>query len=299
MHISRITLSRGLREHVPLAPFTTWRIGGPARWFAEPRADELLPLLAAARQDGLRVHFIGRGSNLLVDSAGLDGLVVVTRNSLASLRRAGDTLVAEAGVSLPRLSKAAAGEGFKGFEFLVGIPGTVGGGVMINAGLTMFRPREIAAVLDRVDLIDAQLQPVSVRADAIEPGYRSTSLLQSGACVARAVFRLEEQGDPEAIHRDTLEHLAERKRKQPLDKFTAGSTFKQPANGHPAGWYIEQAGLKGSRSGGAFISLKHGNWIENNGSATSDDVRRLMDRVVAEVGARFGVTLEPEVRCLP
>jgi UDP-N-acetylmuramate dehydrogenase len=296
IRIESLALARGLRERYPLAPYTTWRIGGPARWFAEPEADELLPLLRAAREDGVRVHVLGRGSNVLVDSAGVDGLVIVTRNSLVRLEREGARIVADAGVSLPRLAKFAAAEGFRGFEFLVGIPGTVGGAVVINAGLTVYRPRETAAVLEDVEAIDAQLVPVVRTAAEIAPAYRSTNLLGSGACVVRARFRLEEAGDPEEIHRATLEHLAERKRKQPLDRFTAGSTFKQPAGGRPAGWYIEEAGLKGACENGARVSPKHANWIENRGDATSDDVRRLMDRIVETVHARFGVTLEPEVR---
>lgn len=296
--IEEIPLKRGLRQNTCLATYTTWKVGGAARWLAEPEQEEIVPLLKAASKCNLSVYFLGRGSNVLIDSSGLPGLVILTRNSLTSIARDKDRIIADAGVSLPRLSKTAAREGFKGYEFLVGIPGTVGGGIVMNAGLSAFRPKEICSVLDTVELVDQQGNIHILTVDEIEPAYRSTKLLDKRHLVLRASFRLEQPGDPNDIHKRTLEHLAERKRKQPLDKATAGSTFKQPQGGQPAGWYIENAGLKDLRIGGARISPIHANWIENDGHATSDDIESLIEEVKNRVYDQFGVTLEEEIRYL-
>jgi len=287
-----------LAEHVPLAPLTTWRIGGPARWYLEPRREEVRPALEWARDSGVPVVVLGRGSNVLVDSAGLDALVLCTRSALTNLEREGDLLVADAGVPLPKLAKRAADEGYSGFEFLAGIPGTVGGGVVINAGLTAFRPREISQVLEAVEIVDRDLRVRRLAASDIEPAYRQTNLLGADAFVLRAWFRLTDRGDATAIREATQAHLAERRRKQPLDRATAGSTFTQPPGGRAAGWYIERSGLKGLRVGGAEVSAKHANWIENGGGATSDDVKALIGEIQRRVAERFGVSLQREVRYL-
>ncbi|MES2707676.1 MAG: UDP-N-acetylmuramate dehydrogenase [Verrucomicrobiota bacterium] len=288
-------LAAPVRELVPLAPFTTWKIGGPARWLAEPSGAELAPLLSWAQEEEVPVWFLGRGSNVLIPDAGLPGLVILTRNSLCGLSRVGDHIHAESGVSLMRLSKFAASEGFRGFEFMIGIPGTVGGALAVNAGLTVFRPRDMSSVTEDFEVITLRGVRETLSMGDVHACYRHTDLLDGGRFVASARFRLEETGDPAVISRETLEHLHERKRKQPLDKPTAGSTFKSVPEGKGAGFYVEQAGLKGFRIGAAQVSNKHANWIENLGGATAADVRELISVIQSRVSAETGVRLDPEV----
>jgi UDP-N-acetylmuramate dehydrogenase len=288
-----------IQERVSLAAYTSWRIGGIAERLIEPSLDELPHGVTLAYEQGLPIYFLGRGSNLLIDDAELPGLVVVTRNSLTGLRREPDCIVAESGAFLPHLSQFAAREGFSGFEFLIGIPGTVGGAIAMNAGLTVFRPREMTAIVQDFDVLNLDGSVETLTMADVNAGYRHTDLLDGKRLILQARFRLEEAGNPEEIKRNTLEHLAERKSKQPLDKPTAGSTFKSPPGSKGAGWYIEQAGLKSFQIGGARISPVHANWLENLGDATSTDMRRLIFHIQNTVKARMGIELEPEVRFLP
>jgi UDP-N-acetylmuramate dehydrogenase len=287
-----------IRENVPLAPFTSWKVGGPARYLCEPTEGQASEVIRWARERALPLYFLGRGSNVLVPDAGLPGLVLLTRNSMIGLDRRDDHIVAGAGVSLPKLSTFAAGEGFSGYEFMIGIPGTVGGAIAMNAGLTVFRPRELREVVDSFDVIDSSGRLETLTMDAVRVRYRHTDLLDGDRLLIRARFKLETPGDPAALHQATVEHLRERKSKQPLDKPTAGSTFKSPPGARSAGWLIEHAGLKSFRIGGAMVSPKHANWIENLGDATATDIRRLIDHIQTEVERHAGVRLEPEVRFL-
>lgn len=286
-------------EQEPLAPYTTWKIGGEARWFTEPSINELPVLLSWAFENEIPVHYLGRGSNVLIDDGELSGLFVLTRNSMTELRRDGDRIIAEAGVFLPHVSKLAAREGFSGFEFMIGIPGTVGGALAMNAGLTVFRPREMVSVVENFDVLNPDGSIETLTMKDIDVNYRKTSLLDGKRCILRVRFRLEDEGDPDEIQRNTYEHLAERKRKQPLDKPTAGSTFKSPPGSKGAGWYIDQSGLKGFQIGGARVSPVHANWIENMGDATAADVKHLIDHIQIKVTTHMGIDLEPEVRFLP
>lgn len=288
-----------IQSEVSLAPYTTWKLGGVAQWLAEPDAKSLPKLIKFSSKNDLPIYFLGRGSNVLINDSGLPGLVIVTRNSLTGLRREADYIVAESGVFLPHLSKFAAREGFSGFEFLIGIPGTVGGAIAMNAGLTVFRPREMTAIIQDFDVLNWDGSIETLTMDDVNAGYRHTDLLEGKQLILQARFHLAEAGDPKEIKRNTFEHLAERKRKQPLDKPTAGSTFKSPQGSKGAGWYIEQAGLKGVQIGDARVSLIHANWIENLGNAKAADVRQLIVHIQATVKARMGIKLEPEVRFLP
>lgn len=284
---------------VPLAPFTTWRVGGPARWWCEPDARALPQALALARRSGVPAVALGRGSNVLIADEGIDGLVISTRRSLTGLHYDGETIVAEAGVPLPTLAKAAAGLGYGGFEFLIGIPGTVGAGVAINAGLTAGEVRDVAGIVDDAEVVDLNGRVEVWDRRRLALRYRGSAVLDQHAIVLRACFVPRERSDPGAIRLRTAQHLAERRRKQPLTRPTAGSTFKQPDGGRPAGWYIDRAGLKGLRVGGARVSDKHANWIETGVGATAGDVRELIGLVQETVQAVFDVRLEREVRFLP
>lgn len=287
-----------IQQDISLAPYTTWKIGGSARWFAEPSLDEASALMRWALEREIPIYFLGRGSNVLIDDAGLPGLVFLTRNSLTHLYREGDRIIAGSGVFLPKLSRFAAHQGFSGFEFLIGIPGTVGGAVVMNAGLTVFCPREMVAIVENFDVLNPDGSVETLTMDDINAGYRKTNLLEGGRLVLQARFRLEKEGDPDKIRRVTFEHLAERKRKQPLSMPTAGSTFRSPPGSKGAGWYIEQAGLKGCQIGQARVSPMHANWIENLGGATSKDIRQLMKHIQNRVEDCIGVRLEPEIRFL-
>jgi UDP-N-acetylmuramate dehydrogenase len=286
-------------ENVSLAGFTTWKVGGPARWYAEPKADEVSLYLAKAAELEIPVFYLGRGSNILIPDKGVDGLVLHGWKSLCRIARISNELVeAETGVPLPRLSRFVADIGCGGFEFLIGIPGTVGGGVAMNAGLRVPMVREISDVLDSMDVVEKGTGEVQcINSQDADLRYRYSRFLEEGQFILRARFRLEDfTRGREAIRRLTAHHLEERRIKQPLSRQTAGSTFKQLAGGPATGWYIDKAGLKGTRIGGAIVSQKHANWIETEKGAQASDVLKLMDKVVDVVQSRFGVTLESEVQ---
>jgi len=287
-----------MRRDVPLAPLTTWKVGGPARYLAEPPLGALPQVLAWARQEKLPVWWLGRGSNVLIDEAGLPGLVILTRNFWLGLERDGDQIVAEAGVSLPRLAKFAANEGFADFEFLIGIPGTVGGAVAINAGFKKGDRRDMAHLVTEVETVapDGTIARQPYR--TFHPDYRHTDLLNNGHLVTRVWLKLEQPGLPEAIRAETRRQLLERKAKQPLTRPTAGSVFQAADDGTPAAVYIDQAGLKGLTIGGAQVSEKHANWIENLGNATAQDIRAVIATVKTKVKAAVGIDLVAEVRDL-
>jgi UDP-N-acetylmuramate dehydrogenase len=290
-----------VRKDISLAPLTTWKVGGVAQWYAEPVAEELPGLLRLARENGVPVFFLGRGSNILIADEGLAGLVIHTWKVLSGIRRIGEDMVeAEAGVPLPRLSRFVADLGCAGFEFLIGIPGTVGGGVVINAGLRAPLRREVSDILAEVDIVEADGKTISLSASEIGLRYRHSNLLDRGSFVLRARFLLQDfASGADVIRRRTAHHLLERKQNQPLSRQTAGSTFKQVRAGPATGWYLEQAGLKGRRVGGAVVSEKHANWIETDVTATAIDVKELMKVMVNEVQAKFGVVIQREVRFLP
>lgn len=291
-------LKEMIRPGISLIPYTTWKVGGAAQWLAEPTLDEVPTLLSWACEQEIALYFLGRGSNVLIADAGLPGLVVLTRNSMGGISREGNYIVAGSGVFLPHLSKFAAREGCSGFEFLIGIPGTVGGALAMNAGLTVFRPREMASIVENFDVVNPDGSIETFTMNDVHVGYRKTDLLDGKRFILKVRFRWGDKGDPDEIRRATFEHLAERKRKQPLDKPTAGSTFKSPPGSKGAGWYIDQAGLKGVQIGGARISPKHANWIENLNGATAADILHLIERVQCTVEERVGVFLEPEIRYL-
>ena len=288
-----------IREHIDLAPYTTWRVGGAARWFWEPDLQDLAAVLTYCDEHELPTYFLGRGSNTLIADEGLDGLVICFKQALRNIHHEDETIVAEAGVPLPALSKYAASLGYGGYEFLIGVPGTVGAGVGINAGLSAKVVKEVSDILIDVDVVTPQGDLKTLTKQELDFAYRESALLKSNDLVVRARFKLEHKSTSETIRHKTAEHLAERRRKQPLSKATAGSTFKRPEGGQPAGWYIDQAGLKGYAIGGAQVSEKHANWIENTGTATAQNIRDLIQYVQEHVEEAFEVRLEREVRYLP
>ena len=280
----------------PLAAHTTFRIGGPAVFWCAPQdAEQLRETLRLCRENGVRVYLLGNGSNTLFDDAGFDGAVVDMRGlSQMEYSDAGTDVVritAGAGQTLGRLCSKAQALGLTGLEFACGIPGTVGGAVYMNAGAY---GGEMKDVLEAVSYLTADGRWVDSEASELDFSYRHSAFEENGACILGAVFHLE-KGDPDAIKARMNELMQKRIDKQPLDKPSAGSTFKRPAGAFAAA-LIDQCGLRGYRHGGAAVSDKHCGFVVNLGGATCADVLALCDEVRAIVKEKTGYDLEKEIR---
>ncbi len=286
-----------IRENVPLAGFTTWKIGGPARYFAEADSSGVAPLLAWAAQSRVPVCVLGAGSNVLVPDCGVDGLVLRMRPGPDCVRFGDGFVEADAGTPLGRLVGAVSDAGFSGFEFLAGIPGSVGGAVFMNAGTGGPEGREICDIFCGAVLISPEGKTRAAGLSDMGFGHRASALQKGGDILLSARFSTVSRADPEEIRASVRAAVSSRRAREPENRRTAGSVFKS-AGGVPAGWYIERAGLKGKRVGGAVVSFKHANWIENAGEATAEDVLCLISAVKSEVFSMFGVRLETEVRIL-
>ncbi len=276
----------------PLAHWTSLRVGGPADALVRvDTRDELVRLLALCRARALPVAILGGGFNTLVRDGGLRG-VVVRLAGLRDVSLSADGLVrAEAGVTHSQLTRFCAEQGRSGLEFAVGIPGTVGGWIAMNAGV---RGREVKDVLTSLELYDPESSAIETRArDEIVFRYRASEL-PPGAVVVSATFRTEPAPSEEIRERQKA-LLAQRRATQPVDQPSCGSVFVNPPGDH-AGRLIEAAGLKSAHEGFAMISPLHANFIVNRGGALAADVLRLIERARAEVLKQFGVALETEVR---
>jgi UDP-N-acetylenolpyruvoylglucosamine reductase len=282
-----------IEENVPLSRFTTIGTGGPARWFSRPGTEEqLADALGWAAERGVSVSVVGLGSNLLVADEGVDGLVLKLAGELARAEIDGDALIAGGGAPLAVCLHRARAASLGGFEFVCAIPGTVGGAVKMNAGAY---GGDIAGVLGRAVVVSAE------SADWREPAelgleYRRSGL-GAGEVVAQAQFRLAPR-PAEEIKATVVEMQARRKAAQPTNKRTFGSVFKNPEHELTAGRMLEACGLRGYRIGGAQISPRHANFIENAGQARSEDALALMAEARRRALDEFGVTLEHEVQLL-
>jgi UDP-N-acetylmuramate dehydrogenase len=282
-----------LDEQVPLARFTTIGIGGPARAFARPRfVDELGEALAWARERSVPVATVGRGSNLLVADGGFDGLVLRLEGELAAAEVRGELLVAGGGAANAVCLHRARAAGLGGFEFACAIPGTAGGGVWMNAGAY---GGDWAGILVRALVVDADGAEWRTR-DQLGLRYRRSEL-RHGEVVAHAEFRLHPR-PIEEIKATIAELQRQRKAAQPTNKRTYGSVFKNPDHELSAGRMIEACGLKGHRIGGAVISPRHANFIENADGARATDAIALMAEARRRAWARYGVELVHEVEFL-
>jgi UDP-N-acetylenolpyruvoylglucosamine reductase len=280
-------------EAVALARLTTIGTGGPARFFARPKTlDELQMALAWGRKEGVAVEVVGLGSNLLAHDDGVDALVLRLDGELAAVRFEDELLVAGGGATNAVCLNRARDAGLGGFEFASAIPGTVGGGVRMNAGAYGLEFRDVVVDALVLDATGAR----TFGADDLELAYRHSSLAP-GQVVAEVRLRLEPRPVAE-IKTRVADLLALRKATQPTTKRTFGSVFKNPAGGRGAGALIEECGLKGHRIGGALISPRHANFIENAGDATSADALALMAEATRRVHEQFGIELEHEVRFL-
>ena len=273
-----------LREEEPMRDHTTFRIGGPARLMALPRT---------AAEAGAAPFFLGNGSNLLVADSGYEGLVVKTAG-MDRVRGEEGRLAAQCGIPLARLAVAALERGLTGLEFAHGIPGTLGGAVLMNAGAY---GGEMVQALAAVTYADERGERVTLPAGDCGLTYRHSLFSEHPEWLILEAELTLAPGEPEAV-RARMEELARQRRaKQPLEWPSAGSTFKRP-EGHFAAALIDQCGLKGVGIGGAQVSEKHAGFVINRGGATAGDVRRLMDLVRETVLRQTGVELEPEVRLL-
>lgn len=283
-----------VRAEEPMARHTSFRIGGPARRMACPvSAEQLVLLYEFARECGARPLVIGNGTNLLVPDEGLDRLVIDT-TGLSTLEAGAEpeTIAAGCGVSLARLASFACQQGWTGLEFAHGIPGTLGGGVVMNAGAY---GGELKDVVTEVTAL--YLDGVKVLTPAeLDFSYRHSVFSAGEGIVLGAKVKLE-SGDPDAIKAKMDDLMARRKASQPLELPSAGSTFKRPT-GYYAGPLIEGCGLKGCRVGGAEVSSKHAGFVVNVGGATCADVLALIEKVQKTVYDAHGVMLEPEVKII-
>ncbi len=282
-----------LEREVSMAEHTTFRIGGPAEAMVFPKnAQELAAVSLAARKAEIPFLVVGNGSNLLVPDAGLRGLVIRTYPDTGAIRLTEDhCIIAESGASLAKTAVAALDAGLTGLEFAHGIPGTVGGAVLMNAGAY---GGEIKHVTETVAAQGTEYAEYGLA--ECDFGYRHSRFEESKETVLWAKFRLQ-PGDKAAVSVRMEELKARRRASQPLEMPSAGSFFKRPMVGY-AGAYIEQAGLKGFAVGGAQVSEKHAGFVVNRGGATCSDVLRLMEQVQEKILREFGVELMPEVRII-
>ena len=288
----------GLRRSVGLADYTTWRVGGSAQWFAEPEsALQLQALLAWAQAEGLPSLVIGAGSNLLVSDAGLEGLTLCNRRLQGAVLDAATGLIeAQAGEPIPSLARRAARAGLSGLEWSVGIPGTVGGAAVMNAGA---QGGCTAEVLESVTVIEPHKpnQPFELRAGELDFAYRHSRLQEEPLVVLSARFRLNAGHDPAEVSRRTSANLHSRTSTQPYQQPSCGSVFRNPEP-QKAGQLIEALGLKGLSIGGAQVSPIHANFIVNTGAATAAEIDHLIGAVQERIQAAHGITLHTEVKRL-
>jgi UDP-N-acetylmuramate dehydrogenase len=280
-------------ENVPLSRHTTLGTGGPAQWFATPESvDDLVALLAWAADRDVPVAPVGLGSNLLVADAGFPGLALRLAGELATVAAEDETLVAGGGAALAVCLHRARSAALGGLEFSCAIPGTVGGAVWMNAGAY---GADIASVLARALVADARCARW-LRPDELGLAYRRSGLVR-GQVVARAELRLSPR-PREEIKATVAELQAARKAAQPTNRRTFGSVFKNPEHELTAGRMLEACGLRGFALGGARISPKHANFIENDGDARSADALALIAEARRRAREQFGVVLKPEVQLL-
>ena len=282
-----------LKYNEPMSKHTSFRIGGNAEVFAMPKnRDELAEILKIAAALSVKPAILGAGTNVLAPDTGLNGIVICLKDCLDGMELLDETHIrVMAGVTMTRAAVFAANNNLAGMEFAHGIPGTVGGGVFMNAGAY---GGEIKDIVESVEIMDYSGNITTLTKEEMGFSYRHSRLEDSGEIVISAVFRLE-IGECELIKETMRQLQAKRSASQPLDMPSAGSAFKRPVGGYAAA-LIDQAGLKGFQVGGAAISTKHAGFAVNLGGATAEDVKSLLKQVSDIVYEKNGIRLEPEVR---
>ncbi|MBR6316481.1 MAG: UDP-N-acetylmuramate dehydrogenase [Lachnospiraceae bacterium] len=275
----------------PMSRHTSFRIGGEADLFVKvPSIQALSELIRYFAQTGQEYYVVGRGTNLLVGDKGYRGVILHLGEEMSQITVDGKRIIAQAGASLPKVAQVAAAHGLSGLEFAAGIPGSIGGGVVMNAGAY---DGEMKQVVKNVLVINQYGEEMNLDNDTMEFGYRTSIIKDRPFVVAQITLELQEK--PKEEVEALMEDLAKRRReKQPLEYPSAGSTFKRP-EGYFAGKLIMDAGLRGLRVGDAQVSEKHCGFIIKIGHATAEDVSELMEEVQYRVKKQLGVRLEPEV----
>ena len=278
----------------PMKKHTTFRVGGNADYFIVPKTiEEVKNVVALCKETDMPYYILGNGSNLLVSDKGYRGVIIQIYKEMNEIRIEGDQIKVQAGALLSKIGSAALEAGLTGFEFASGIPGTIGGAVVMNAGAY---GGEMKDVLEEVTALTPEGEAIVLRKEELELGYRTSIIAKKDYIVLEAKLKLE-KGEKDAIKGRMDELKLQRTTKQPLEYPSAGSTFKRP-DGYFAGKLIQDAGLRGFQVGGAQVSEKHCGFVINKDHATAADVWELMCQVRAIVKEKFGVELEPEVKRL-
>ena len=292
--LCRILGEDNVLKDEPMSRHTTFRLGGPADLFVTPEEEgQVQKALAAIRAAGVPFYIVGNGSNLLVGDLGYRGVILQIYQKMNRIQIRDSVIHAQAGALLSKIAAEAQAGALSGFEFASGIPGTLGGAVMMNAGAY---GGEMKQVLIEARVLSAEGAFEDVLAEDMELGYRTSVFSRNKGLVLGASIHLE-PGDPEKIRERMEELKAQRTSKQPLEYPSAGSTFKRP-EGYFAGKLIQDAGLRGFQVGGAQVSEKHCGFVINKDRASAKEIRSLMEQVSEKVYAQFGVRLEPEVKMI-
>ena len=281
-----------IQKDEPMKKHTTFRIGGPADYFIMPSNEkELAETIRVCREFSIPIYIVGNGSNLLVGDKGFRGAIIQLYKSMGTFQVEGNQITAQAGCSLAQIANAALDAALTGFEFAAGIPGTLGGAVVMNAGAY---GGEMKDVLTSVRVMTEEGEIMELPAEKLGLGYRTSIIPEKRYIVLGAVISLTE-GKKEEIKAQMDDLRQKRVSKQPLEYPSAGSSFKRP-EGYFAGKLIQDSGLKGFTVGGAQVSEKHSGFVINKGNATAADVMELIRQVTAKVKEDTGVTMEPEVK---
>lgn len=279
-------------QNEPMKRHTTFRIGGPCDIFIKPRSiEEIRQIIEVVKENKVPYYVVGNGSNLLVSDDGYRGVIINLFNNFSDITVEGNTITASAGALLGKIGYTALKNSLTGFEFATGIPGTLGGAVVMNAGAY---GGEMKDVLSEVTVLTKEGELLTLKADELELGYRTSIVMKKGYVVVSATFTLE-KGEHQKIEDRVNDLTKRREEKQPLEYPSAGSTFKRP-EGHFTGKLIQEAGLKGFCIGGAAVSKKHSGFVINKGGATAKDVLDVIKHVQDTVREKFNVELQTEVR---
>lgn len=276
-----------------MSAHTTFKVGGPAEYFACPKREQIADIIALCKKHEIPWHVIGNGSNLLVADEGIPGLVMEIGRECAQVAVLGNVIKAQAGALLSVAAAKAAEHGLTGMEFASGIPGSVGGAVVMNAGAY---GGEMKQIVTKATVLTGDGAEKELSLEELDFGYRHSSIPQMHGIVLDVEFTFQ-QGDPETIREQMAKLRRQRSEKQPLEYPSAGSTFKRP-QGYFAGKLIQDAGLRGYRVGDAQISEKHCGFVINRGNATAAQIHQLIRDVQEKVKEQFGVELKTEVRFL-
>ena len=291
--LENIMAGSGIFMEEPMKKHTTFRVGGPADVLVQPDETALAAILALCRQYYVPYSFIGNGSNLLVGDKGIRGVVIEMTDPMGNIEVDGTKITAQAGAMLSKIANTAASNGLGGMEFAAGIPGSVGGAVVMNAGAY---GGEMKDIVQNVTVLTREGEIRELEKEELGFGYRASVIKDRGYVVLGAELMLV-PGDKEEILARMQELKNKRVEKQPLEYPSAGSAFKRP-EGYFAGKLVMDAGLSGYAVGGAKVSEKHCGFLINAGGATASDVMELIRQIQAKVKEQFGVQLEPEIQFL-